>query len=60
MNSSGIFDEDKRFRLQLLAFGLIVLPPVGLYSGVVHGIAALTNACMTLIVLGMILGILVS
>jgi hypothetical protein len=60
MNLSGNLDEERRFRLQLLAFGLIVLPPAGLYFGVLHGVDALTIACVALIAAGMMLGILVS
>jgi ABC-type proline/glycine betaine transport system permease subunit len=55
-----ILREKNRFRLQLLALGLIVIPPVGLYFGAINGVTVLIVACMTLIVIGMILGILVS
>jgi hypothetical protein len=47
--------SQRRFWLQILAFALIMLPPIGLYFTVTSGVIAVTWILMGLIVMGMLL-----
>lgn len=60
MNRQRTDGGTKRFRLQLLALALILLPPVGLYLGVMSGAAGLTAACMALVAGGMAIAVVAS
>lgn len=51
------FRERHRFALQTMAFGLILLPPVGLYFTVTSGVMWATWALMGLIAVGMLLAL---
>lgn len=50
----------RKFRLQALAFFLIVLPPIGLYFSVTLAVTWATWLLMGLIALGMLLTIWIS
>lgn len=52
--------EARRFRLQLLALALILLPPIGLYIGVMSGAAWLTAVCIALVAVGMTFAVVAS
>lgn len=60
MNRQAADRERRRFRLQLLALGLMLLAPIGLYIGVLNGVAVLTVVCMVLVACAMAIAVLVS